>query len=357
MRELPHRGRLVHALNQAPQNRFASAKLSPNPSTVPTRAPRRSERHSPTQTSPQPIRAHPLSEPLLTICICTHRRTEWLVDCLRSLAAQKGDAPFCVLVIDNDNHDAARSAVLTTAARFGLQLRYVHAPAHNIALARNTALDLCDTTLLVFFDDDQQAPPGWLQQLLQGLGNADAVFGPVSPIYRSTDPAWLQEGRFHQKHPRSAADGTLVGYGYTANVLLRHDRLPGLRFDLASGPTGGEDTRFFHQWASLGARFVVAASAVATEQIAPERCTMRWLVTRQEASGHVHADLIRQDARSRPWAFVSAGLKYVYCQIAAALTSLSPVRWRAWRLRGALHYGVMAALLGARPPVLYGQER
>lgn len=298
-----------------------------------------------------------MSEPLLTICICTHRRTEWLVDCLQSLAAQQGDTPFCVLVVDNDDHDAARAPVLAAATALGLHVRYVHAPAHNIALARNTALDLCETTLLVFFDDDQQAPPGWLQQLLQGLGTADAVFGPVLPIYRSAHPQWLQQGRFHQKLPRSATDGTLVGYGYTANVLLRRDRLPGLRFDLQSGPTGGEDTRFFHQWASLGARFVVAASAVAREQVAPERCTMQWLTTRQVASGHVHADLIRQDGRSQAWALLGAGLKYLYCQIAAALTCLSPVRWRAWRLRGALHYGVMAALLGARAPVLYGQVR
>ncbi|WP_170113132.1 glycosyltransferase family 2 protein [Ahniella affigens] len=297
-----------------------------------------------------------MSEPVLTICICTHRRTAWLIACLQSLANQEPNTPFCVLVVDNDADDTARSQVLRAAVEFGLQLRYVHAPAHNIALARNAALDLCDTDLLVFFDDDQQAEPGWLQHLLQGLGDADAVFGPVLPIYRSTEPEWLQQGRFHQKQARSAPDGTLVGYGYTANVLLRRDRLPGLRFDLQSGPTGGEDTRFFHQWASLCARFVVADLAIASEEIAPERCTMQWLTKRHVASGHVHADLIRQDGRSLAWAFLSAGLKYLYCQIAAALTCYRPVRWRAWRLRGALHYGVMAALLGARAPALYGQE-
>lgn len=297
-----------------------------------------------------------MREPLLTLCICTHRRPALLIECLRNLSDQRDAEPFRVLVIDNDDQDQIRSATLAAAAQFGLDLRYVHAPAHNIALARNVALDLCETPLLVFFDDDQQATPNWLHHLCGALGDADAVFGPVEPIYDGNAPDWLRQGRFHRKQARHTADQQVTGYGYTANVLLRRDRLPGLRFELPSAASGGEDTRFFQQWAALGARFVYCEAALAREQIAPERCTLSWLLERQVASGHVHAELSLRQGRSRSWVLGTAGLKYLFCQFAAALTRFHPVRWRAWRLRGALHWGVMAALLGTQAPILYGQD-
>lgn len=81
---------------------------------------------------------------------------------------------------------------------------------------------------------------------------------------------------------------------------------------------------------------------------------MAWLRRRQRASGHVHARLCLAAWQSIGLLFATAMLKYGYCQVSAVLHALDPVRWRADRLRGALHAGVLAALLGVSAPDIYG---
>ncbi|TIX15341.1 MAG: glycosyltransferase, partial [Mesorhizobium sp.] len=78
----------------------------------------------------------------IDICVCTFRRPE-LADTLRSIAAMDRPAGFeiGVVVADNDDQPSAQALVKALAQELKLPIRYRHAPARNISIARNACLD------------------------------------------------------------------------------------------------------------------------------------------------------------------------------------------------------------------------
>jgi len=58
-------------------------------------------------------------------------------------------------------------------------------------------LEICETDLIAFMDDDAVAGAGWLEALVQAfetLGpRAAAVGGPIDPIWEMARPAWLAD--------------------------------------------------------------------------------------------------------------------------------------------------------------------
>ncbi len=103
-----------------------------------------------------------------------------------------------------------------------LRIEYIHAPAGNVALARNACLDHAHAPLIASIDDDEIADAHWLARLHQGLQLLDVVFGPVQAQYAIDTPEWMRRGDFHSKVPVLRRDGR-CDTGYTANVLLRRE--------------------------------------------------------------------------------------------------------------------------------------
>lgn len=287
----------------------------------------------------------------LTIAVCTYRRAS-LTDTLASLMRldlPEGVAPE-VLVIDNDDSPSARSAVETFAATAPLGLRHVHAPARNISVARNAALDASRARYLAFIDDDETATPGWLAALLarKEATGADVILGPVRAIYPDGAPAWMRLANLHGAAP-VVEDGQ-IRTGYSGNVLI--DRtcpaLRGLRFDLALGRTGGEDTMFFAAAHKAGARIEHAPDALVTEPVPPARLAARWLVARRLRTGRTHAmRLLTLTDTSRPAALAVAAAKIGAAAMLAALVLPSARHRTAALLRLVFHTGVALEL--ARP--------
>jgi succinoglycan biosynthesis protein ExoM len=189
--------------------------------------------------------------------------------------------------------------------------------------------------------------------------NVAAVFGPMKAIYRTTAPYWLKQGDFHSTSV-VFVDGE-IRTGYTTNTLidLHHPAVNGKRFDLALGKSGGEDTDFFDRIYQDGGRFTFAADAIVEEELAVDRETLRWFLRRRFRSGQTHGRILarRSTMVGRVFHIGLAGFKAIFCLVMAFASFLKPIAWRRWLMRGALHVGVIAYLLGQHEATLYGAKQ
>ncbi|MER8465610.1 glycosyltransferase family 2 protein [Mesorhizobium sp. M1409] len=296
----------------------------------------------------------------IDIGVCTFRRPE-LADTLRSLDAMEIPAGFdvSIVVADNDDAPTARDLVTALSRELTVPIRYQHAPARNISIARNACLDASTADFVAFIDDDETATPAWLAELvaMAEASGAAAVLGPVRAHYRPDAPDWMRRGDFHSTLPVWVRGE--IQTGYTCNVLLRmgSDSLRGRRFSLARGQTGGEDTEFFDQMHKAGGRIAFAPEAWVDEVVPRTRAAFDWLGRRRFRVGQTHGHLLGRNARGiglvKQVGLASA--KAIYCFASALPVLISPVRRNRSVLRGIMHVGVVSGLVGIREIRLYGQ--
>lgn len=230
----------------------------------------------------------------IDVCVASFRRPELLESLLNSLDLQdivKDGSRVRVIVVDNDKNRSAEAVVHRFSERSRLPIVYDVEPRQNISLARNRSLSHATADLVAFIDDDEEAAVNWLRELLGTLRacNADAVFGPVIPALPESAPQWISEGRFFER-PRHASGAILTG-GRTGNgVVIRkwltHYDEP---FDPSLGLSGGEDTDLFLRLRARGAKLVWCDTALVTEKVPPNRCTMQWLLRRAFRGGQTAA--------------------------------------------------------------------
>lgn len=295
----------------------------------------------------------------IDICVCTFRRPD-LAATLRSLAAMDLPQGFrvSIIVADNDDTDSAAGLVGEHAATCELPIRYIHAPACNISVARNSCLDASAAEFVAFIDDDEKATSQWLPRLIEmaDIAGADVVLGPVRARYSTSAPAWMRMGDFHSTYPVFV--GSEIRTGYTCNVLLRMaaPSIAGRRFNLSRGRTGGEDTEYFDHVFGAGGRFAYAADAWVEEPVPSSRASFGWLAQRRYRVGQTHGRLLgsKRSVLGLLPAIGLAAAKAGYSLAGAGLAAFNPVRRNRGLLRGVMHVGVVGGLLGMRELRLYG---
>jgi succinoglycan biosynthesis protein ExoM len=234
----------------------------------------------------------------LSVVICTYERPVLLAATLRSLTAQEfvpaSDAE--IVVVDNSDGGSARPVVERLSAGSRIAVRYVTAHPANISVARNAGCRESRGEAIAFLDDDQEAAPGWLAAVLEGLARFphDVFFGPIAPRYE--DPAavtpaartlFTREASFPAGHDlfalRRPAEQTFVLS--TANsVFRRATALPGSApFDPDFGQCGGEDFHLLCRLERAGRRFGWLAEAGASDFVPAHRCATAYLVRRHFA--------------------------------------------------------------------------
>jgi succinoglycan biosynthesis protein ExoM len=290
------------------------------------------------------------------ICVCTFRRP-FLAETLKSIGnlAHEG-LRIRVIVADNDSVPSAQPLVELIGRHFPFPITYLHAPAANISLARNACLDAASADFVAFVDDDETVSEGWLAALVRTaiIGDGDVVLGPVVAQYGASAPAWMAVGDFHSTAPVRVGGAILTGY--TCNVLIRWQGVArSLRFDLALGRSGGEDTEFFYRLHGLGARILEAPAAVVFELVPPSRARMGWLLQRRFRSGQTHGARLRAAGSGQVASIGLASAKLGYCLLMSVASAFSAIGWRRNVLRAALHAGVIGGLSGSRQAALYGQ--
>lgn len=295
----------------------------------------------------------------IDIGICTFRRPQ-ITETLRSVAALvvPDEIELRIIVADNDDTPSAKTTVSNLQLPFPLS--YVHAPSRNISIARNAILEHTTASYLAFVDDDERVDPFWLRALYNKAiaQKADVVFGPVIAEYPENCPEWIVSGDYHSVTESETV--SQVQTGATCNVLihLNSKAYDGLRFDRTLGKSGGEDTVFFHEIASRGGLMFFAHDALVYEKALPQRLSADWLIKRRYRSGQSHAvAMLRAPSATiltRIALASKASAKTVACYGAMAFCFSNTDRRLWWRIRGALHRGVVSKCFGSREDTLYG---
>jgi GT2 family glycosyltransferase len=173
--------------------------------------------------------------------MATHERPQRLARALAALRAQTipGDAYELVVVDDGSGADTAEVLRSHQASGDAPALSVLRQdPARGPAAARNLGWRSARAPLIAFTDDDCEATPRWLSELLAvAAANPGAIVqGPTLPNPDEADDG----GDF----PRTLSRTALGPWFETANMLYPRevlDRVRGFDEEAFSGP-GGEDT-------------------------------------------------------------------------------------------------------------------
>jgi len=231
----------------------------------------------------------------INICIITYQRSELLKRTLLSLLEPNQLAMHNarIIVIDNDVQQSARPTVEVVKKKYPDWIDYYIEKEKGYASARNKCIEVCDTDILIFVDDDEWVTEDWLGSLLKTQKEYDAaiVIGPVLPSLPKSTPAWIKQGGFFgvEKHHT----GEVLKYGWSGNVLINKDKVPEkeLRFDLRYSKSGGEDHELFTRLYRRGCLMVWANEAVVYEEIMAEKLRLAWLIRRAFRVGKTYSEV------------------------------------------------------------------
>jgi hypothetical protein len=227
----------------------------------------------------------------ISVIIPTYNRPVYLPRAIASCVAQRVDAAFEIIIVDNNPEGSARAQVAEIAQTSAIPICYVHEQRPGISHARNTGVAASSARYIVFLDDDEEADPGWLAAHRATMRRfaADIVFGAVHasfPPSARVDPYPRNKFSRHAGVPTGEAPPRLPGIG---NTMLDRERCftEPEPFDPWLGLTGGEDTVFLRKLLRRGCKMVWCAEAGVRENVPADRLAPRFLLRRAFQRGQV----------------------------------------------------------------------
>lgn len=295
-------------------------------------------------------------EPMISICICTFKRPEMLQALLGSITRDLILTVTAeIVVVDNDRNETARG-IVESYSEAPLPIRYFVEPEQNISLARNRSVSEARGAWIAMIDDDELPEPEWLVNL-HGCARAltaDAVFGPVKPIYGPSCPQWLIDGGFFEKGHLSTGTRVTTGQARTSNVLLRSDLFTDRTepFNPAFGLTGGEDSFLFEGLLLDGFRLYWCDDGIVSEHVPANRATCQWLLKRAFRGGQTYGRLVlsgfgrnRLSTSSRIMFLAGTAIRFCFAVAASILClPLGRICWFRWFRTAFTQIGKASAL-------------
>lgn len=271
----------------------------------------------------------------LTIVIPTYNRPDGLYRAVESLFWQSAaTSGFRVMVVDNSADASARLTfdTLKDRAPQKLELSYLHVPEAGVANARNAAVAELKTPLIAFIDDDQSAPPNWIEELLKAYETfrAAVTFGPVETVLPDTvikHRAYYKN--FFAREPNLPPGYIDKPFG-CGNCLIDARQVPKNRmwFDVRMNEVGGEDDLLFGRIKAAKGKFAWALSAMVYEYPLPQRIRLTYTLRRAFAYGQGPCTLAR---RSEPARYDKLAMWILW---GGAKFALHASIWAALRLLG-----------------------
>jgi glycosyltransferase involved in cell wall biosynthesis len=116
----------------------------------------------------------------LSVVIASKDRARYIERALASLANQIGAPSFEVIVVDNNSTDDTKAVVEAAHAHSPFPVTYLFEPEPNRGKARNRGIAIAAGYIVLFIDDDIQAPPGLLAAHDAAHGTSNLVVnGPI----------------------------------------------------------------------------------------------------------------------------------------------------------------------------------
>jgi len=241
----------------------------------------------------------------VVVCIPTFRRPQHLRLTLESLANQRTDRRFAVVIVENDASRCEGVPVATGLLRAGkLAGLCVVEPrqgnCHAINAAFETALATFPTaTNFLMIDDDEIAARDWLELMLRAVEatGADVIGGPVFPNFDDERKhRFRRHPAFYPAYEVSGPVPVIYGCGNCLITRAVFARLGDPAFDLRFNFLGGGDYDFFTRCRRAGFRFHWAAEAVITETVPKSRTNIGWLARRGLRIGAINYHIQRKAA-------------------------------------------------------------
>ena len=228
----------------------------------------------------------------LAVCIPTFRNPEGLQRLLESIKGQqfrKVPMPEIeIFVVDNDSDANEKRTAEEYGQSLPFPLHYQIEKKRGIPFARNKLVELasgCD--LIAFIDDDEEAGPHWLDELLyvHDTFKAEVVTGPVLARFEIDPPAWAVVGKFYESARRPT--GSKQGTFFTNNLLIESAVISQFPrpFEESMALSGGTDSLFAMRVAETGVMAVWADEAIVYEYIPATRTTKQWYFRRRYRIG------------------------------------------------------------------------
>ncbi|QWG17666.1 glycosyltransferase [Bradyrhizobium sediminis] len=246
----------------------------------------------------------------IVVCIPCFRRPQHLRLTLESLAGQRTDRRFAVVIVEND---AAGCESVPVAAEFLRAGRFAGLcmiePRQGNCHAINAAFETARATFpgavhFLMIDDDEIASRDWLELMVRSAEatGADLVGGPVQPNFDDVSKRGLgRHPAFRPAYDYSGAVPIIYGCGNCLITRAVFERLGDPAFDVRFNFLGGGDTDFFVRCRQAGMKFHWAAEAVITETVPPSRTNPGWLAQRGLRIGAINYHIEVKAART-PWA-------------------------------------------------------
>jgi len=219
----------------------------------------------------------------ISVCICTYQRPYLLRKLIESIDSQSTENIFTfnIIVVDNDRKRTAKEIVAGCLKECQTEISYAVEERQNISLARNKAIESASGDLIAFIDDDEIPDKFWLLTLYKAMEKykADAVMGPVFPIYQVKPPKWVIKGKFFQRPTYKTGFINDWTKGRTGNLLIKKSLFDstGIYFDPRFG-RGGEDQDLTRRMMGRDFRFVWCNVAIAHEIIPPARWRLKNMI-------------------------------------------------------------------------------
>ena len=221
------------------------------------------------------------------ICAYTEARWEALTAAVASVLHQTRPALELIVVCDHN------SALLARVAQLPGVVAAENTGERGLSGARNSGLRLARGEVVAFLDDDAEAQPNWLEQLIAGYTRAEVagVGGAITPRWPERRPRWFPEefdwvvGCTYRGMPTAAAPvRNLIG----CNMSLRRAvfaKAGGFRQDMGRVgrlPVGCEETELCIRvgQALPGSQMLYQPAARVAHQVTAERTTWRYFLSR-----------------------------------------------------------------------------
>ena len=200
-----------------------------------------------------------MSAPDVSIVVPTHNRADYLAVTLASLATQKLDAAYEVVVVDDGSSDGTGAV----AERADVACERHPAPRGPNA-ARNTGIAASRAPLIVLVDDDIRAPAGWLAALVAGSERHDWAEALGGPIRASLEgPAPRTCGR--ERAPITTLDlgetDREAEFVWSANMAVRRGAIERIGGFDEHVPIYGDEEEWITRLHAAGGRVAYVAGA------------------------------------------------------------------------------------------------
>lgn len=228
----------------------------------------------------------------LTVIIPTSGRPKLVHRTLESLAHCRRPAIYReTIVVENGSRKEAEQ--IARAFEENLNLRYLYLPIGNKSNALNAALQMVESGLIFFADDDVRFDQGVLEAYADtAMGKTEGEFygGPYAADYVNRPPEWLIEFLPNSAVGWSLGDarqyvrkGNLfVGFNWAA-FAGDLKRIGGFSLQHGPGSTSravGQETEMQTRLFDNGLKGLYIPTAMVWHFVPPERCSPRWAAMR-----------------------------------------------------------------------------